>query len=85
MALEENETFDIVSLSPGKNPVGRKWVLTVKVSPNGTVAQLKVRLVAKRHAQIYGVDYFKTFSPLAKQTKAIYFSCCNFWLAFIST
>ncbi|XP_057994504.1 uncharacterized mitochondrial protein AtMg00820-like [Hevea brasiliensis] len=37
-ALETNGTWYLVSLPIGKKVVGCKWVFTVKVNPNGSVA-----------------------------------------------
>ena len=40
----------------------------VKVNPDGSIAWLKARLVAKEYAQTYGVDYSDTFFSVAKLT-----------------
>ena len=51
-----------------KNAVGCKWVYTIKLNPNGSLARLKVCLVAKGFSQVYGLDYVDTFSPIVKMT-----------------
>ena len=73
MALEANQTWDIESLLNGKQFIGCKWVFIVKVNPNDSITQLKACLVAKGYTQTYGVEYSKTFSPVAKITSIYVF------------
>ena len=67
-ALTNNGSWDLVCLLVGKKVIGCRWVFTVKVNPDGSIARLKARLVAKGYAQTYGVDYSDTFSLAAKMT-----------------
>ena len=46
-ALENNHTWDVTTLPPGKLPIGCKWVYKVKFNPDGSVERYKVRLVAR--------------------------------------
>ena len=64
--LKRAGTWITVLHLSGKNIVGEKWVFRVKHKADGSVDKYKARLVARGFTQIYGVDYFTTFSPVAK-------------------
>ena len=67
-ALDNNGTWDLLSLPIGKKAIGCCWVFTIKFNHDGSVARLKVRLIAKGYAQTYDVDYSDTLSPVGKLT-----------------
>ena len=67
-ALTNNGTWDLVCLPVEKKVIGCRWVFTMKVNPDGSFAWLKACLVAKGHAQTYGMDYSNTFSPIVRMT-----------------
>ena len=66
-ALNDNKTYSLVPLPAGKKAISGRWVYAVKKNLDGTDL-FKARYVARGFTQVYGSDYFETFSPTAKMT-----------------
>ena len=66
-ALSDNDTFTVMKLPDNKKSICGRWVYTVKDGPDDKDI-FKACYVAKGYNQIYGSDYFDTFSPTAKMT-----------------
>ena len=64
-SLMDNQTWDLVELPDGREPIGSKWVFKVKPSSDGKVERFKARLVAKGYAQKYGLQDSKPVSTPA--------------------
>ncbi|XP_058003684.1 uncharacterized mitochondrial protein AtMg00820-like [Hevea brasiliensis] len=62
-ALDINGTWKLVPLAIVKKVIGCKWVFTVKMNLDGSIARLKARLIAKKHM---GLITLILFSPIAK-------------------
>jgi hypothetical protein len=65
-ALVDNGTWQHVA-APNDNPLLKcRWVYKIKRNESGNVIKYKARLVAKGFTQQHGVNFFETFSPVAK-------------------
>lgn len=65
-ALEKNHIWDIVQGLASIKPIGCRWVNSFKLKPYGSLDRYKARVVALGNRQDYGIDYEKTFAPVAK-------------------
>jgi len=66
--LEQANTWRTVLRPDNANIVGSKWVFHIKQMANGSINKHKVCLVAWGFIQVYGLDYFNTYSPVARLT-----------------
>jgi hypothetical protein len=49
-SLHKNETWTLVKLPSGRNPIGSKWVFKKNMNVTGQVENFKARLVAKGYS-----------------------------------
>ncbi|XP_017614105.1 uncharacterized protein LOC108459270 [Gossypium arboreum] len=64
--IEKNQIWQLVARLDKKKVIRVKWVFRAKHNIDGTLNKLKTRLVVKGFSQKYGIDYFETFSPVAR-------------------
>jgi hypothetical protein len=65
-SIEENDTWSLVDLPPGRKPIGVKWVVKVKPDEHRAVSKHNARRVVKVYVQRYGVDYNEVFTSVAR-------------------
>ena len=64
--IEKNGTWELVPRPKNKNVIGTKWVFKNKLNEDGQVTRNKARLICKGYAQIEGIEFEETFSPVAR-------------------
>ena len=57
LALEENQTWDIVPCPTSVKPLSSKFVFSIKLRSDGSIDRYKARLVVLGNKQQYGLDY----------------------------
>jgi hypothetical protein len=65
-SLKKSGTWKLVKRPQGANVVDSKWVLRIKKNAAGEIEKYKARLVARGFTQIYGIDYYETYAPVAR-------------------
>ena len=66
LIIKKNTNHILIDKPQGRNIIGVKWVFRTKLNADGSINKYKARLVAKEHAQIFGVDYSDAFSLVTR-------------------
>ena len=64
--FERQKVWKLVARPKDKTVIGTRWVFRNKLDEYGIVTRNKAILVAKGYSQQEGIDYDKTYSPVAR-------------------
>ncbi|KAL0561585.1 hypothetical protein IC582_002019 [Cucumis melo] len=66
LQFKRNNVWTLVPKPDVANIIGTKWIFKNKTDESESVIRNKARLVAQGYAQVKGVDFNKTFAPMAR-------------------
>jgi len=61
-----NEVWELIPRDDSHQVIGTKWVFRKKLDEDGNITKNKAKLVAKGYRQEEGIDYDKTYAPVAR-------------------
>ena len=64
-SMYTNQVWTLFDPPKGIKSIGCKWIFKKKKDMEGNVITYKARLMVKGYLQRQGIDYDKTFSPVA--------------------
>jgi hypothetical protein len=67
-SIIKNDVWEIVPRPKSKDVVSSKWLYKIKHVVDGSIEKYKARFVACGFSQKEGIDYEKTFAPVARYT-----------------
>ena len=64
--IEKNNTWELVDIPREREFVSLKWIYKIKLNQEGDIKNHKARLVARGFTQKPGIDFYETFSSIAR-------------------
>ena len=67
--IEKNNTWELEDIPREREFVSLKWIYKIKLNQEGDIKNHKARLVARGFTRKPGIDFYETFSPVARLEK----------------
>jgi hypothetical protein len=67
-SIMKNEVWEIVPRMKNKDVVSSRWLFKIKHVADGSIEKYKAIFVTRGFSQKEGIDYEKTFTPMARYT-----------------